>query len=106
MMSIHHKVGIVNFYQIYRRQISAAIGRSNAYPTSLGVALQGAELIVKIMAAAAGTALDLLKAHLLTMSLAYLARGRAGMQIPEAIVAPAQPADDAVEGGLPGCLLE
>ena len=68
--------------------------------------LEGTELIVKIVTAAAGAALDLLKAHLLTMTLAYLARGRAGMQIPEAIVAPAQPADDAVEGGLPGCLLE
>jgi hypothetical protein len=70
------------------------------------VVLEGTELIVKIVTAAAGAALDLLKVHLLTMTLAYLAHRRAGMQIPEAIVAPAQPADDAVEGGLPGCLLE
>ena len=105
-MSIYHKIGIANFYQIYRRQIPAPIGCSNAYPTSLGMALQGAELIVKIVTAAAGTALDLLKAHLLTMTFAYLAGGSAGMQIPQTIVTPAQPADDAVEGGLPGCLLE
>ena len=79
VMSIYHKVSVINFYEFDWREVPTPIGCGDAYPASLGVGLQRTELIIEVVRAVVGAALDLFEVDFLKLARPYLAHGRSRM---------------------------